>query len=194
MTPLQFKVATEPDEWEQIHRLNHRTFAEEIPQHPVHPERRLVDRFHAGNRYLIALQGERVVGMLAMRGQRPFSLDGKLPDLDHYLPPGRRLCEIRLLAVEEKARGGRVFQGLLERLTVEFVRCGFDLALISGTVRQLRLYRHLGFIPFGPLVGSADALFQPMYLTLESHLLRARRRRVRVTPGDETASPLPVLA
>jgi hypothetical protein len=43
-----------------------------------------------------------------------------------------------------------------------------DLAVISGTVRQLRLYEHMGFRCFGPLTGSADALYQPMYLTLEA--------------------------
>jgi hypothetical protein len=41
------------------------------------------------------------------------------------------------------------------------------MALISGTTRQQRLYRHLGFVPFGPLVGTPEALFQPMYLTKE---------------------------
>jgi hypothetical protein len=27
---------------------------------------------------------------------------------------------------------------------------GYDLGVISGTTRQQRLYRHLGFVPFGP--------------------------------------------
>jgi aspartate aminotransferase-like enzyme len=42
------------------------------------------------------------------------------------------------------------------------------MGLISGTTRQQRFYRHLGFEPFGPLVGSGDARFQPMYLTVEA--------------------------
>ena len=41
------------------------------------------------------------------------------------------------------------------------------MAIISGTTRQQKLYRHLGFVPFGPLVGKGEAMFQPMYLTLE---------------------------
>src|SRR5262249_45735763 len=39
--------------------------------------------------------------------------------------------------------------------------------VISGTVRQQKLYKHLGFVPFGPLVGSKEAQYQPMYLTME---------------------------
>ena len=38
---LVFKVATDDWEFEQIHRLNYRTFVEEIPQHPANPERRI---------------------------------------------------------------------------------------------------------------------------------------------------------
>jgi GNAT superfamily N-acetyltransferase len=94
-------------------------------------------------------------------------LDGKLENLDSYLPPGRSCCELRLLAVEPPYRRGRVFRGL-GRLVIAYCwRQGYDLALISGTTRQQKLYRHLGFIPFGPLVGTPDALFQPMYLTVE---------------------------
>src|SRR5271165_4992513 len=78
---LVFKSATEDWEFEQIHRLNYRTFVEEIPQHQPSAEQRLVDKFHAQNTYLICLAGRKLVGMLAVRGNRPFSLDQKLPTL-----------------------------------------------------------------------------------------------------------------
>lgn len=165
---LQFKFATEEKEFELIHQLNYRTFVEEIPQHQPQAEGRLVDKFHTENTYLICLAGERLVGMLAMRGARPFSLDQKLPDLDSYLPGGRTLCEIRLLAIEKEFRNGQVLQGLLALVWQHGIEKGYDFALISGTLRQLKLYRHLGFIPFGPMVGTGEAMFQPMYLTLET--------------------------
>lgn len=169
---LCFKVATDEDEFEQIHELNYRTFVEEIPQHAPNRERRRVDRFHLENIYIICRDGKDVVGMVACRGNRPFSLDEKLSDLDAHLPPDRQVCEIRLLAIVKEYRRGPVFRGLLECLTREFTRSGFDLAVISGTLREIRLYRHLGFIPFGMVVGEAPTLFQPMYLTLESFLGR----------------------
>lgn len=165
---LQFKVATEDWEFEQIHQLNYRTFVEEIPQHPSPGTPRLVDKFHNENTYLICLCGDRVAGMIAARGRRPFSLDLKLPNLDSYLPPGRRICEIRLLSVEKEFRNTQVFRGLAALMWQYGLEHGYDLGVISGTTRQQKLYRHLGFIPFGPVVGSADALFQPMYLTLEN--------------------------
>ena len=165
---LQFKVAGEEWEFEQIHQLNYRTFVEEIPQHEPSDMPRLVDRFHKENTYLICLCGNQVVGMIAMRGQRPFSLDQKLPSLDSHLPPGRRPCEIRLLSVEREFRNTQVFRGLTALVWQYGTDRGFNLAVISGTTRQQKLYRHLGFVPFGPTVGKGEAQFQPMYLTLET--------------------------
>jgi aspartate aminotransferase-like enzyme len=79
-----------------------------------------------------------------------------------------------LLSVEKEFRNGFVFSRLVGLLAEHFRVRGFDLAIISGTLRQLRLYKHLGFVPFGPMVGSGDAQFQPMYLTLESFIEMAK--------------------
>lgn len=172
--PLTFKFADEDWEFEQIHRLNYRTFVEEIPQHQASPSHRLVDKFHAENTYLICLSGSTLAGMLAVRAKRPFSLDQKVPSLDSYLPPGRKVCEIRLLAVDRKFRGAQVLQGILALLWQHGIEMGYDLAVISGTTRQFKLYHHLGFIPFGPLVGTGEAQFQPMYVTLQTFEKTAR--------------------
>ena len=168
-----FKFATEEWEIEQVHCLNYQAFVEEIPQHPPNPERRLVDQFHAENTYAIGLADERVVAMLALRSNRPFSLDRKLENLDSYLPPHNSVCEIRLLYVLPEHRNGKVMRGLLELVADYCIPRGHDLALISGTTRQERFYRNLGFTPFGPLVGTGDAVFQPMYLTLAAGRSRA---------------------
>ena len=175
--PLVFKSATEDWEFEEIHRLNYRTFVEEIPQHKASPTHRLVDKFHAENTYLICTHEKKLIGMLAVRGNRPFSLDQKVPELDTHLPAGRKICEIRLLAIEKKfrgARGGQVLSGILALLWQHGVEKGYDLAIISGTMRQLKLYQHLGFVPFGPGVGTGEAQFQPMYVTLETFEVTAR--------------------
>jgi aspartate aminotransferase-like enzyme/GNAT superfamily N-acetyltransferase len=161
---LHYKIADTEAEYEAIHRLNHRTFAEEIPQHSARADGRLVDRFHAENTYAVCLDGTELVGMLAGRAARPFSLDGKLDDLDRYLPTGRRPVEIRLLAVQPAYRHGAVPVRLIQMLTEHFRREGCDLAIISGTTRALDMYHRLGFVPFGPLTGRPGAFYQPMYL------------------------------
>ncbi len=163
MSDLLFKIATEPDELRQVRALNYRTFVEEIPQHSPNPEHSLTDRFEKESTVFICRSGDAVVGMIAIRCNRPFSLDGKLPNLDAYLPPHRSACELRLLAVEPKYRKGRILAGLVGMIYHFCSARGHDLVLISGTTRQIKLYEHMGFVAFGPLVGSPGAQYQPMY-------------------------------
>jgi len=166
-TALCYRLAG-PDDDDAIHRLNYVTFVDEIPQHTPNAERRLVDRFHAENTYALAIASHGLAGMVCGRCTRPFSLDGKLAALDGYLPPHRRAVEIRLLAIDPRHRKSAVFGRLMAMLCAHFVNLSCDLALISGTVRQLPLYRHLGFQPFAAPVGSLAASYQPMYLTLDA--------------------------
>jgi hypothetical protein len=166
---LDFRIATDEAVIEQIHRLNYATFVEEIPQHPPNPERRLIDRFHEENTYLVCMHGDALAGMAAVRDQRPFSLDAKVEDLDAAMPPERPVCEVRLWAVAPSYRDATVMFGLRDQLWDYCTSQGYALAVISGTTRQARLYAHLGFVPFGPLVGTEEAPYQPMYYRFADH-------------------------
>lgn len=187
MPQFRFKIASEPRELEQIHALNYRTFVEEIPQHQPNADGRLVDRFHDQNVYAISLSGEHVVGMLAIREQRPFSLDQKIGNIDGYLPAGRKPCEVRLLAVEKEHRTGPVLPGLLSVLWEHADARELDCAVISATTRQLKLYGHLGFVPFGHPIGTPDATFQPMYTTRE-RFVEAVRALTHLPPAMRGAT------
>lgn len=200
MSNLGFKIASEPEEFQQIRELNYRTFVEEIPQHRPNPEHALIDRFESENTYCICRHDGAVVGMIALRSNRPFSLDAKLPNLETYLPPHTSACEIRLLAVEPKNRQSRILAGLINMVFQYFESRGHDLALISGTLRQMKLYKHLGFAPFGPVVGSPEAPYQPMYQFLDHFRRRANtlsssvfadmtRRDVNLLPGPVYPAP-----
>lgn len=169
-----FKIASEPWEHEAMRRLNYQTFAEEIPQHEPNPDRRLADRMLDRSTCFICLEGERLIGMVGVNGDRPFSLDAKIPQLDRYLPPGLRPCEIRRLAVERERRRGPVFAGLLACVLRHAHRRGYDLGVISAIDRQLDLYRHLGFVPFGPPLGTPEARYQGMSVTWDQLAVSAR--------------------
>lgn len=104
--------------------------------------------------------------MLCGRCDRPFSLDQKIPELDRWLPEHRKAVEVRLLAVTREHRRGPVFRGLVAHFSRVFEALGCDLAVVSGTLRQLKLYRHLGFQFFAQPVGTESAAYQPMYLPL----------------------------
>ena len=163
---LKFKIALEKWEFEQIHKLNYKTFVEEIHQHESNQRRNLVDKFDKENTYIICLQSTKLLGMISVRSKRPFSLDDKIKNLNSYLPSGRSLCEIRLLSVEKNYRNGMIFKGLVRLLYKYCKSHGYDLAVISGSVKQIKLYKSFGFVPFYKLVGTENAMFQPMYITL----------------------------
>ncbi|HML96575.1 MAG TPA: aminotransferase class V-fold PLP-dependent enzyme [Thermodesulfobacteriota bacterium] len=191
---LEFKIASEKGEFDQVHALNYETFAEEIPQHDKNDEGSLVDKFNEENTYIICLDSGELVGMLAVRDRRPFSLDGKIPDLDSHLPPFRSACEIRLLAIKKDRRNRKVVLGLFTSLAAWCEEGGYDIALISANVEREKLYKNLGFTPFGPRVGKEGAFYQPMYLTPEPYYrMKAGTRllsRMRGAEGEGGKAPL----
>lgn len=162
---LVFKQADEAWEFEEIFQLNYASFVEEVPQHPSNDDRALVDRFHSENTYFICRRERELMGMICVRDRRPFSLDEKLGRLERHLPQaeGARMCEVRLLAVRPDMRRTRVLPGLLTMMARYCQEGGYEYVVMSGRVSQQALYRHIGFIPFGPVVGDGDAPYQPMY-------------------------------
>jgi aspartate aminotransferase-like enzyme len=193
MYRLNTKIADQKWEFDEICRLNHQTFTGEIQQHDKTSTGLLVDKFHSENQYIICLNESEIVGMVALRDQRPFSLDFKLEKTDDYLPPHKLSCEIRLLIVKPAFRNSRVILFLFREIFYQSVRKQYDLALISGILSQQRLYRSLGFVPFGPVVGET-VKFQPMYLTSEfffhsrhySRTLTDQNKIINALPGPVT--------
>ena len=157
-----FKRAESEQEFEQVHRLNHRTFVDEIPQHQPTGTGALVDKFHHKNVYLIVLRDDRVVGMVSTHDQPPFSVADRLPDpkvLDRH---GTRPLEVRLLAIEPRERNNTLFFGLIWTLYAYAQKNGYTHLFISGVEKRQKLYERLGFVPLGPAVGCGEAAFVPM--------------------------------
>ena len=82
-------------------------------------------------------------------------------DIDRKHRPRHR-CGLRPLVLKPGRRAHGVPFGLLRALTAWLPQRDFDLALISGTVRQRRLYARLGFQSLADPVGLVQAPFQPM--------------------------------
>lgn len=174
-----FREAATEAEFEQIRRLNHLAFADELGQHPASPDGRLVDARETSSRHFVALCGERVVGMVCASMVRPFSVESRLPDagvIDAFPPP---LCEVRLLAIEPGHRNTLVLSGLLLCLLRAILASGAGTLLISGVVSRLEMYRRLGFRPLGPPVPQGRTAFVPMALRLDDLPELVRRGAAR---------------
>jgi aspartate aminotransferase-like enzyme/N-acyl-L-homoserine lactone synthetase len=170
-----FKRAETSQEFEQIHRLNHRTFVGEIPQHPDPGDGILIDKFHNKNAYLIVLRENQVVGMVSAHDQPPFSVAERLREPGILQRQGTRPLEVRLLAIDPKERNSTMFFGLIWSL-YEYARShGYTHLFISGVEERLALYQRLGFVALGPAVASGQASFVPMVLTIGQLPLKMQR-------------------
>ena len=161
-----FKRAETPQELEQIHCLNFRTFVAEIGQYSAVGSDRLVDKFHHKNAYFIVLCDDQLIGMVSAHNQPPFSIADRLDDASILTRPGMRPLEVRLLAVEPDRRNSLVFFGLIWSLYEYASAEGYTHLFISGIKQRLPLYKRLGFEPLGPAVGTGQACFVPMALTV----------------------------
>lgn len=183
-----YRLAMFPQDEERIHQLNYKTFVEEIPQHAPNEDGLMVDRFHAENTYVLCMKEQELVGMIALRSVRPFSLDEKIGPIENHLedPPSYPV-EIRLLAVDPAHRTGRAFFGMMQALVNWCLKAGFDAAVISGTVRELKLYRKMGYVQFAEPVGTEEAKYVPMIMTMETYEQGAAGRMnlpmVNLLPG-----------
>jgi predicted N-acetyltransferase YhbS len=151
------------EEFDRIHQLNHAIFAEEIPQHEKQADGKLIDAYHTRNTYVLALLEEELVGMVCYNAERPFSLDRKMESFDAFLPPHNNLVEIRLFAVKKALRKQGIAIKMLQLLIPHLISKGYDLGVISASLKELELYHNIGAVPFGELVGTTEVPYQPMY-------------------------------
>jgi aspartate aminotransferase-like enzyme len=167
MNDVQFKQAETAEEIEQIHRLNHRIFAEEVGQHAPTPDGRLVDKFHARNCYFVAKCRGEIVGMVSAHGGPEFSIASRLKDIG-LLKTMRAPLEIRLLAILPELRSQSILAGLFWQVRNYARENRHSDLLISGIVERLSMYEKLGFRAMGPAVRCGHAEFVPMRLSLDA--------------------------
>ena len=200
MAGIRFKQAETADELEQIHRLNHQVFAEEIGQHPKTADHLLIDRFHSSNQYFIALDGQRLVGMVSVHAGPEFSIESRLADRS-LLRRLRAPLEVRLLAVLPAYRNTFLLPGLLYQMYKYARRERYSDLLISGIISRREMYEKMGFHALGPAVPCGAASFLPMILPLDitpqdlqrlDRTVGARLRRnraVSLLPGPVEIAP-----
>ena len=178
----RFRKAESADEFDQISRLNHSVFADELEQYEPTESQRIVDKFHGKNHYVIALFAERIIGMASVHNQPPFSIADKLAD-PAVLAPYGRLIEVRQLAVETKHRNGVVMAGLMLGV-YEYAR-HHDAIVISGHVDKSAIYHELGFHDLGPPVPSGQALYVPMAIRVRDLAERQARWKRRLQSSSK---------
>ena len=163
-----FKLAATPHEFDQIHRLLHKTFVLEVRQHEDRGTNYLIDKFHHKNQYIVAVRNQRVCGMVALHDEPPFSVASALPYsgvLEQLCP---RLLEARILAVEPNERSKIVFPGLMCSIHEYARQGGYQHIAMTGLRDRQRMYERMGFRALGAAVLKGQAYFVPMLLDLSN--------------------------
>jgi hypothetical protein len=187
ITRLHFRQAHSEKDFEQIFRMNHKVFSDEIGQHPSKDSGELIDAHHDRNTYFVCENFRSttsreqpfsdIVGMIALTKplNGKFNVDKKMRDasaLDAYRSSA---AEIRLFCVDPAFRSTRVFLGLIQIVAQHACSQGARFAIISAIESQMKLYARIGFLAVGQPVKSGKGAFTPMVLSLEDFLEFQRR-------------------
>lgn len=197
--PYVCKLAETDDEYDQVHELNYRTFVEEIGEYPDYQGDHLVDKFHDKNRYFIGTRDGRVVSMMAVHDQPPFSMAERLADPSVLSELGDRLLEVRLLAIEPEERHGVAFSGTLWYMIEWAIARGYTHLIIAGVADKEKMYTRMGFRAMGPAVPKGNVSFIPMVLPLNNlpgnirRHIELLRRRVERLEAAQPVRPISLL-
>lgn len=171
---VEIKIADRPDEFEQLHRINHRVYAAELGQDRVDPETgKLVDRMLDRNVWFVAKVGDEVVGMLGLTPpDQRFSLEDALTESDLLDRHRHQAVELRRLAVLPEHRGRGIFFRLVDFVASWCVPRGYHYGFISGIAQRVADYERIGFRKFGTPFTKGACTYQPMVLSLQRLVAR----------------------
>ncbi len=164
---ISIRAATDADR-EVIYRMRHDVYARELGQHPVNEQRRLTDALDEFNIYIVAREGDAILGFISLTPPTgsSYSLDKYFDRADLPFPVDEGLYEIRILTVP-KSRRSRLLAFALMFAAFRWIEAagGFHAAGI-GRKDILKMYRQVGLHPQGLQVTSGSVDFELIHGSL----------------------------
>lgn len=182
------RLATDSDR-EQIYRIRHAVYAEELGQHPRNAEGALRDALDAVNNYIVVLEQDRVVAFVAITPPTAsaFSIDKYFSRADLPIRFHDSLYELRLLTVCAGYRHSSLLRRLVEATFGHLHALGATEAIAIGRRDILDLYEGLGFQRLGLVLQSGRVHYELMKIDaagFQSH--GARLLRVAPVPVEQS--------
>lgn len=159
---------------EEIYRLRHEVYADELHQHEANAAHTLVDALDAANLYLVAHTGGELAGFISLTppSAPTFSVEKYIPLVELPFARQHDLFEARILTVRASHRGTLVATALMYA-ALRYVEANGGTRIIGiGRREVLPVYRKVGFTTLGREVRSGAVTFELMSATTEQ--LRAR--------------------
>lgn len=157
------RLATASDR-EQIYRIRHAVYADELGQHAGNAEASLQDSLDAENEYIVVMEHATVVAFVAVTPPTAsaFSIDKYFPRPDLPVRFHATLYELRLLTVRSGYRHSTALRTLI-RATFDYLRTrGATEAIAIGRSELLGMYERLGFERLGLTTRSGRVVYELM--------------------------------
>jgi histidinol-phosphate/aromatic aminotransferase/cobyric acid decarboxylase-like protein/GNAT superfamily N-acetyltransferase len=164
--PIVIAVASEGDR-EEIYRLRHDVYAEELGQHQANPARSLRDALDGTNLYLVARIGGELAGFISITPPGPvgYSVDKYTARAALPFPFDDRLYEVRLLTVS-RAHRGRELATLLMYAAFRWVEAHGGTRIVGiGRREVVEMYVRCGLEPVGITVQAGAVTYDFLQAT-----------------------------
>lgn len=170
---VEVRLAT-PADRRRIYQTRYQVYAEELGQHARNAEGMLSNDLDAFNQYVIAVQGEELLGFVSITppGQARYSLDSYLPRSEWPFPASDSLYEIRLLTVISEHRGGWLSAALMYAAFRYIEARGGREIMATGRKEVASIYRRVGLREHGIEIQSGRVT----YLLMSAPLTEIRAR------------------
>lgn len=193
--PLTISLATSVER-EQIYRIRHRVYAEELGQHAGGGDGRLRDALDDFNLYICASENGELRGFISLTPPgRSFSLDKYRPRTDYPFAIDDRTWEVRLLTVLAPHRK-RAVALLLAHAAFRWVQSHAGRRIVAmGRRELLPFYAALGLTSTGLAVSSGAVVFEVITAEVDAlaeHTGQADFSRIleRSEPGLDWRLPI----
>jgi histidinol-phosphate/aromatic aminotransferase/cobyric acid decarboxylase-like protein len=162
------RLAT-PAERETIYQLRHDVYAQELGQHAINAEGRLTDALDAFNIYLVAADGDRILGFISVTppGAGRYSIDKYFRRDQLPFPVDDRLYEIRLLTLLPEARGWFLALGLMWAAFRYIESRGATRFAVIGREEVLSIYFRVGLKLAGLQTQAGAVIYHLMHATMQ---------------------------
>jgi histidinol-phosphate/aromatic aminotransferase/cobyric acid decarboxylase-like protein/N-acyl-L-homoserine lactone synthetase len=164
---ITLRLATERDR-ETIYRLRHEVYARELRQHRVNGAGRLTDSLDPFNTYIVASEGERLVGFISITppGGPAYSIDKYLKREALPFPFDDKLYEVRLLTVPPSSRRSLLALALMYASFRWVEARGGTRIVAIGRREILSMYLRVGLKPLGLAVQSGAVTYEVLQTTM----------------------------
>jgi len=153
---------------EVIYRMRHDVFAAELHQHATNATGRLTDALDAFNHYIVATEGERMVGFISITppGGSGYSIDKYFQRTELPFPVDDRLYEIRLLSVPRSNRSRLLAAGLMYAAFRWIEARGGTRVVAIGRAEIRKLHLRVGMQATGQNVQAGQVTYGLLHATL----------------------------